>query len=269
MRVGGREQSALRASGCYTRGAEKERISCLSCHSMHASDPDDQLRRGDDVNAACRRCHESIAKRATEHSRHGASSSGNSCVACHMPYSSYALFKGIRSHRIDSPTAALTERPNACNLCHLDRSLDWTRATLAVWFAKAPLGDASAMTPSPPSTQKPTPLAVELLLSGDAAERAIAAWAFGLAETREASGVDWQAPYLAALLDDPYSAVRFIAARSLRAFPEFSAQGYDFLAPKERRRAVRDDILARFAAERPQIEALLARQDDRPVSISE
>ena len=81
MRVGGREQSALRVSGCYTGGAEKERISCLSCHSMHESDPDDQLRNGDDVNAPCRRCHENIAKRATEHSRHRASSSGFFCVA--------------------------------------------------------------------------------------------------------------------------------------------------------------------------------------------
>jgi hypothetical protein len=76
-------------------------------------------------------------------------------------------------------------------------------------------------------------------------------------------------PYLAALLDDPYSAVRFVAARSLRAFPEFSRESYDFLAPKERRRAVRDAILARFPAERPNLLALVARQDDRPVSISE
>jgi predicted CXXCH cytochrome family protein len=269
MRVGGRELNALRVSGCYTRGAEKRRISCLSCHSMHDSDPDDQLRRGDDANAGCRRCHESIAKRATEHSRHGASSSGNSCVACHMPYTSYALFKGIRSHRIDSPSGAESERPNACNLCHLDRSLDWTRATLGMWFGTARPGDASVATPSPPKTPKSSSLAVELLLSGDAADRAIAAWAFGLPETRAASGADWQVPYLAALLDDPYSAVRFVAARSLRAFPEFSRESYDFLAPKERRRAVRDAILARFPAERPNLLALVARQDDRPVSISE
>jgi predicted CXXCH cytochrome family protein len=278
MRVGGRELNALRASACYTRGVGKKRISCLSCHSMHESDPDDQLRAGDDANSACHRCHEGIAKRATEHSRHRALSSGNSCVACHMPYTSYALFKGIRSHRIDSPSrTSESDRPNACNLCHLDRSLAWTRATLTAWYGTARPDDATATTPSPPPTTPEIPAAVELLLAGDAAERAVAAWAFGLAETREASrgappdsnGANWQVPYLAALLDDPYSAVRYVAARSLRTFPGFSRVEYDFLAPKERRRAVRDGILARFEPERPRIDALLARQDDRPVSISE
>ncbi len=277
MRVGGRELSALRMSGCYTRGAEKERISCLSCHSMHRSDPNDQLRASDDVNGACRRCHEGIAKRATEHSHHRAASSGNSCVACHMPYTSYALFKGIRSHRIDSPSARSLEesdRPNACNLCHLDRSLDWTRATLASWWGTAPRGDDPVARPSPPPTNPQIPFAVEQLLAGNAAERATFAWAFGLAEAREASGrepagASFMVPHLAALLDDRYSAVRFVAARSLRTFPGFSSLDYDFLAPAERRRAVRDEILSRFASERPRIEALLARQDARPVSISE
>src|SRR5688572_24806045 len=99
MRVGGREHNALALSACYTKGAPEDRISCLSCHSIHQSDPDDQLRTGEDDNTACKRCHADVAKRATEHSHHSAASSGNSCVACHMPYTSYALFKGIRSHR--------------------------------------------------------------------------------------------------------------------------------------------------------------------------
>ena len=181
MRVGGREHNALAASACYTRGAEKNRISCLSCHSMHRSEPDDQLRTGDDVNTACRRCHSDVAKRATEHSLHRASSSGNSCVACHMPYTSYALFKGIRSHRIDNPSVPSAEsdaagvRPNACNLCHLDKSLAWTRAELARRSGTARHGDAGAEAPGPPQNPSlPIPYSLELLLAGDAAERAIA-----------------------------------------------------------------------------------------------
>jgi predicted CXXCH cytochrome family protein len=274
MRVGGREHNALSASACYTGGAVKNRISCLSCHSMHQSEPDDQLRTGEDVNTPCRRCHGEIAKRPTEHSRHGASSSGNSCVACHMPYTSYALFKGIRAHRIDSPSVpaaeAARERPNACNLCHLDKTLAWTRAELARWSGTARPGAVDAAAPSPPATQNPQiPDAVERLLAGDAAERAVVAWAFGLRETREASGDGWQAPYLAALLDDPYSAVRFVAARSLRTDAAFSGFEYDFLSAPERRRAARNAVLARFPGERARIAALLARQDRRPVSISE
>ncbi|HVR20527.1 MAG TPA: cytochrome c3 family protein, partial [Polyangiaceae bacterium] len=276
MRVGGREQNALAASACYTRGAEKNRISCLSCHSMHRSEPDDQLRAGDDVNTACRRCHGEVAKRASEHSRHAPSSSGNSCVACHMPYTAYALFKGIRSHRIDNPSVPSAEsdaagvRPNACNLCHLDKSLAWTRAELARRSGTVRRGVADADAPSPPQNPSSSiPYSLEVLLTGDAAERAVMAWAFGLPETRTASGDDWQAPYLAALLDDPYSAVRFIAGRSLRSFSGYSKLDYDFLAAPERRRQARDAVLARFPAERSRIAALLARQDARPVSISE
>jgi predicted CXXCH cytochrome family protein len=271
MRVGGREHNALAASACYTRGSKKARISCLSCHSMHRSEPDDQLRSGNDVNAACRRCHGDVAERASEHSGHRASSSGNSCVACHMPYTSYALFKGIRSHRIDNPSVPSADgdatgvRPNACNLCHLDKSLAWTRAELARRSGTARHGAADADAPGPPQTH----YSIELLLAGDAAERAVAAWAFGLPETREASGDGWQAPYLAALLDDPYSAVRFVASRSLRSFSGYSTLDYDFLAAPERRRQARDAVLARFPAERSRIAALLARQDARPVSISE
>jgi len=235
---------------------------------MHASEPDDQLRSGDDVNGACRHCHVDVAKRGTEHSHHAASSSGNSCVACHMPYTSYALFKGIRSHHIDSPSAGsslVSDRPNACNLCHLDRSLDWTREMLAAWReARKPEMDPEVFSRGPANA-----FAVEVLLSGDAAARAVAAWAFGLPEAREASGTSFQAPYLAALLDDPYSAVRFVAARSLREYPGFSDFDYDFMAPPERRRAARDAVLSRFPTEQSRIRALVARQDDRPVSISE
>jgi hypothetical protein len=184
-----------------------------------------------------------------------------------MPYTSYALFKAIRSHRIDSPNFAITtesDRPNACNLCHLDRSLAWTQKTIAAWYGAKPLGSSAA---EPNATE--TSLAAELLLAGDAADRAVAAWAFGRPEARAASGAGWEAPYLAALLDDPYSAVRFIAERSLRSFPGFSNLDYDFLALPERRRAARDAVLARFASERARIEALVARRDDRSVSISE
>jgi predicted CXXCH cytochrome family protein len=252
MRVGGRELSALALSACYTRGPEKGRLSCLSCHSMHRGEPDDQLRAGS-VDAPCKRCHESIAKRSTEHSHHAAASGGNSCVACHMPYTSYALFKGIRSHRIDSPSsnakATVSDaRPNACNLCHLDRTLAWTRETLAAWYG----GKSRVTLPSHEADTAPNKpeeaLAVELLLAGDAAERAIAAWAFGLPEAHAASGTSWEAPFLAVAARDPYAAVRFIAARSLRSLPALSSPD---------------------AATRARIQALVAERDQRPVSISE
>jgi hypothetical protein len=73
------------------------------------------------------------------------------------------------------------------------------------------------------------------LLRGDAGQRAVAAQAMGWAPAQQVSGVDWMAPHLATLLDDPYDAVRFIAERSLRTVPGFSALQYDFVAPQKER----------------------------------
>jgi hypothetical protein len=39
-------------------------------------------------------------------------------------------------------------------------------------------------------------------------------------------------PYLAQLLKDPYSAVRYVAQRSLKRFPDFAKFEYDYIAPE-------------------------------------
>ncbi|HLM71489.1 MAG TPA: hypothetical protein VK459_02315 [Polyangiaceae bacterium] len=47
-----------------------------------------------------------VAAHAAEHSHHPEGSAGSECYNCHMPYTSSALLKGIRSHRVDSPDIA-------------------------------------------------------------------------------------------------------------------------------------------------------------------
>src|SRR5947208_5654909 len=62
-------------------------------------------------------------------SHHLAASSGSQCYDCHMPHTTYGVLKAIRSHQVGSPRVAdelATGRPNACNLCHLDKPLAWT-----------------------------------------------------------------------------------------------------------------------------------------------
>ncbi|HTQ08291.1 MAG TPA: multiheme c-type cytochrome, partial [Polyangiaceae bacterium] len=141
IRVGGREYNGMVRSACYAKGHGDDRVSCLSCHAMHASDPDDQLRRDQGVDAACTHCHAAEGARVADHTHHAPGSSGSSCVGCHMPYTSYALLGAIRSHRIDSPSALATAtngRPNACNLCHVDRTLAWTANAIARWYDSPP-----------------------------------------------------------------------------------------------------------------------------------
>jgi predicted CXXCH cytochrome family protein len=280
LRVGGRELNAMEASACFVKGDGKRKITCLSCHSMHQSEPDDQLRRGS-VDAPCVKCHEDVAKNVTAHTHHAENSSGSSCVNCRMPFTTYALFKGIRSHRIDSPDprrASADRRPNACNLCHTDQTLAWTSDRLRALYGKVESGFAR-------DTRRSAVL--EDLLAGDAAERAIAAWALGRREGQRAAGSDWQAAMLAELLADPYAAVRKVALGSLRTLPGFAGFEADFVGPPEARRDARERALAIWrrgwtprtapallldataGRDEAALRALTATRDDRPMTISE
>jgi hypothetical protein len=150
-----------------------------------------------------------------------------------MPYTTYGLLKTIRSHTISSPSVAESTgvgRPNACNLCHLDRTLAWTGEALSRWYRRPP-PDATSLD----ADERSIAASLLWLLRGDAGQRAIAAQAMGWEEAQRASGTDWMAPHLASLLDDPYDAVRFIAARSLRTLPALGDLQYNFVAPQKDR----------------------------------
>ncbi len=227
VRVSGREHNALIESACHAGGE----LSCLTCHSMHESDPNDQLAAGMSANQACFQCHEEYRADLENHTNHPPDSSGSRCYNCHMPHTTYGLLKAIRSHWIDSPSVESTletGRPNACNLCHLDRSLGWTSEHLAEWYGR----------PGPELSDNDRTIAASVLscLTGDANQRALAAWHMGWGPAKDVSGREWQAPYLAHLLNDPYSAVRFIAYRSLRRLPGFETLRYDFVGKPEARR---------------------------------
>jgi predicted CXXCH cytochrome family protein len=237
VRVSGREYSGMLESGCFQRGE----LSCLSCHSLHASDPDDQLGAGMDGDEACLQCHDSYRETIEEHTRHPATSSGSRCYNCHMPHTTYGLLSAIRSHWIDSPSAAVsvaTGRPNACNLCHLDRTLDWTADHMTEWYGAEPL--------ALPPPERAISAALLWLLTGDAGQRALIAWSMGWEPALAASGSSWLAPYLGHLLNDPYATVRFIAQRSLRSQPRYRTLAYDYIAPEADRVAAREAVLARW-----------------------
>ncbi|HEV8244151.1 MAG TPA: multiheme c-type cytochrome, partial [Polyangiaceae bacterium] len=139
IRIGGREYNGMVRSACYERGHGPKKLSCLSCHSMHQSEPDDQLSEAGSSDAACSKCHAELSRQGSAHTHHAADSTGSRCIGCHMPFTSYALFKGIRSHRVDSPSVnreLAAPRPNACNLCHTDRSLGWSAGYLTRWYGQ-------------------------------------------------------------------------------------------------------------------------------------
>ncbi|REJ86490.1 MAG: C cytochrome precursor [Planctomycetota bacterium] len=293
IRVRGREYTAILNTPCF----EKGEMSCVTCHQLHqkADDPrparewaNDLLKHGlDSGNQACLDCHQDFAEDdvLVNHTHHAADSAGSLCYNCHMPFTTYGLLKAIRSHQIDSPDVATTietGRPNACNQCHLDRTLSWTAENLSRWYGRPAV--------ELPDEHATTAASVLWLLQGDAGQRALTAWTFGWEDAHAASGTEWLAPHLSQLLVDPYDAVRFIAGKSLGRLEGFEQLEYDYLAPQPELSRHRNHVLQTWAArsERlaPQqaarvlidgdgallddrVRQLLQGRDDREVRLSE
>jgi hypothetical protein len=278
-RVTGREYNGLIES----THADTD-LTCLSCHSMHTyAAPADQLQADVSEDESCVACHDDFSADVTSHTRHDAGSSGSACMNCHMPRTTYGLFAAMRSHRIDSPSvdvSAENGKPNACNLCHLDRTLEWTGRYLTEWYGQPAVGlDIEHRS-----------IAAGALwsLKGDAALRTIVGWHFGWQPAREASGDAWMAPYLAQLLADPYSATRRVAHRSIATLPGLEGFAYDYVAAPETLGRKADEALERWRRQlmpfgaRPEIlmgdegniylelwQRLLAERDVRPLTIRE
>jgi hypothetical protein len=228
-------------------------------------------------NAACVSCHTELKDETavTAHSRHPAASTGAQCMNCHMGYTSYGLLKTMRNHQIDSPSVAVslqTGRPNTCNQCHLDQSLGWTAGHLESWFGQA--------SPVLPEVERSIPAAVVWSLRGDAGQRVLMAWTLGWQPALEASGRHWTVPLLAQLMLDPYDAVRIVAARSLRTWPDYADLPYDPMATPPERQAAAEALLRRWQSqETPQGEPqgfapevfarLLADRDQSVVRLTE
>lgn len=289
-RLVGREYTGLRKSVCHTEGT----ISCTSCHKLHKSksDPrskdewtDDLLNVGMRGDKACTQCHETTQYATDKHTHHATASSGSRCMNCHMPHTNYGLLKAARTHSISSPSVRETldtSRPNACNLCHLDKTMSWTAKYLDDWY------DIKS-----PPVEEPwsnTAASVVGALRGDASVRALTAWHFGWKPAREASGADkWSPPILTLLMDDLYDAVRFISHRSLKSVSGYQGVGYDFLAPRNERHDAIREVMGRWNERLPSefanrseilitadgnidtkaVDAHIAKRDNRPISIHE
>ena len=255
VRVSSRDWSGMVESKCTSSG----KLACTTCHSLHESDPNMLLSEGSDGDGKCLGCHTKLA--GSQHTHH----KDVRCYDCHMPRTVYGLLKAIRNHRIDSPHVTGKtggwERPNACNLCHVDKSLAWTAKSLNAWYGQ----------PIAPSLDDATPAAVSWLLSGDAVLRAIAAWHLGWDQARAAAPGFDATPYLAAELDDPYAAVRYVAIHALKKLDP--ANDADYLAAPDERHRAAEAIVGKHGGHQGAIDAkittLVQQRDDTPVKAME
>jgi predicted CXXCH cytochrome family protein len=125
----------------YARG-----VTCFSCHDAHGTDNDALLVKP--ANILCLDCHGPKSpngpRAATieQHTHHNVGSEGSECIACHMPKIQQTIADvNVRSHTFHFVTPAMTDAlkiPNACNVCHADKSTAWAATALKSWTDRSP-----------------------------------------------------------------------------------------------------------------------------------
>ena len=111
----------LAASSCTT-------ARCTHCHDPHRGGSSEAR-----AIAACTECHTTFRDVDAARLHAGKGHGEVTCLDCHMPKIAMGIDRYVRSHRISSPTNVTmlaAAAPNACNLCHLDRSIRWTLTEL-------------------------------------------------------------------------------------------------------------------------------------------
>ena len=103
-------------SKMYAKG-----VRCSDCHDPHTA------RLKFEGNQVCTSCHQHPAGKydTPAHHHHPPGSSGDSCVACHMPSRTYMDVDPRRDHSLRVPRPDLSIKlgtPNACSGCHLEKA---------------------------------------------------------------------------------------------------------------------------------------------------
>ncbi|BBO67585.1 hypothetical protein DSCA_15150 [Desulfosarcina alkanivorans] len=126
-------------------------VRCSDCHDVHS------IRRIKDGNDLCLQCHRAAIYDTRDHHFHKkvgepgdpirAESgeilfdvgTGASCEGCHMPGRHYmgVDYRPDHSFRIPRPDLSLAlDTPNACNRCHVDKTVQWSVDAMGKWYGK-------------------------------------------------------------------------------------------------------------------------------------
>jgi hypothetical protein len=127
------EYQALLQSRCYRRGG----ATCLTCHTApHAEKHgDDELKEGT-PDESCRSCHAAIVALGKAHTHH----EKTTCLDCHMPKVLSGVLDKFADHSLDLPNIENTIRhgvPNACGVCHADKSPGALASAVGRWWPDA------------------------------------------------------------------------------------------------------------------------------------
>jgi len=135
--------TSWRMSPCVQAG----QLDCLKCHTSSGRY---RFRERPKANDACLPCHEDKVRNPTSHTHHPTDGQAGECVSCHMPMTEFALMRRTdHSMRPPAPAATISfKSPNACNLCHTDKTSQWADRAVRLWHKRdyqAPLLDRSRL----------------------------------------------------------------------------------------------------------------------------
>ena len=194
------------------------KLDCLHCHTSSGRY---KFKADDKANQACMPCHNDKVSSPTGHTHHKADSPGNNCISCHMPMTEFA-----RMHRSDhsmlppAPAATIAfKSPNACNLCHKDKSPRWADEWVRKWrkrdYQASVLHRAGLIDAARKRDWKKLPEMLDYVTSKDRDE----IFATSLLRLVPASGDPRVVPVLLKAIKDPSPLMRSAAATALQNVP--------------------------------------------------
>lgn len=210
-----------------------EALTCVHCHDPHTGIGKKWPRTAQQDTASCTDCHKQFNEPAAlqAHTHHLPASEGSECMNCHMPRINEGLQDMVRTHTIFSPTESnmlKANQPNACNICHVEKPIDWTMTHLKDWYgtAKIPAADIAANYPLPTKAA-----VLNWLKNEHHGSRLVAA------DALTHQNAHWAIDHVIKALDDPYLINRQFAARGLEKMTGIDARdhGYRFYMFKEER----------------------------------
>ena len=194
------------------------KLDCLHCHTSSGRY---KFKAEEKANQACIPCHKEKVDNPTEHTHHKADSSGNKCIACHMPMTDFARMRRS-DHSMLPPTPAATitfNSPNACNLCHKDKTPQWADDWVRKWrkrdYQEAVLHRAELIDSARKRDWSRLPAMLEYLTSKDRDE----IFATSLIRLVQASGDPRVLSALLKAIKDPSPLMRSAAATALQNVP--------------------------------------------------
>ncbi len=215
------------------RGACFQEATCVHCHEPHKPIGKTWTRTPAQDDAMCIQCHKRFVddRLLVAHTHHKVGSSGSRCMDCHMPRLNEGLQDIVRTHLIYNPTNAdmiESNEPNACNLCHTDKPIDWTVKYLGEWYG-AEFNDKSIAFSYKPREQ---PVAVGWLKHHREAVRLVGA------DCLVRSGATWALEDLVDALDDEFMLNRQFARRGIEKLVgrSLDSTGYRFYMTRPERK---------------------------------